>query len=212
MQSLRGAGAARAVRSIIDARPPFGIRELSTRKQTSVATLSRVVDFLDRESLIEREPRGRVLAVDWQGVLRRWALDYDQLKSHRVAMYLEPRGLNALESKLKKAAIGTYAATGAFAAQRFDPIAPARSAAIYVGDTEQMADQLGLRETDSGANVWLIEPFVDVVFEGASVRKGLHCVAPSQLVVDLLTGPGREPAQGEEMLIWMRENEDAWRD
>ena len=36
-------------------------------------------------------------------------------------------------------------------------------------------------------------------------------VAPSQLAVDRLTGPGREPPQGEEILEWMQENEDAWR-
>ncbi len=42
-------------------------------------------------------------------------------------------------------------------------------------------------------------------------KDGLRCVAASQLTADLLTGPGREPSQGEEMLDWMKENEDAWR-
>jgi hypothetical protein len=36
-------------------------------------------------------------------------------------------------------------------------------------------------------------------------------VAPTQLVVDLLTGPGREPSEGDELLAWMKRNEDAWR-
>ena len=31
------------------------------------------------------------------------------------------------------------------------------------------------------------------------------------LTVDLLTGPGREPSQGEQMLKWVEQNEDAWR-
>ncbi|MDY7106448.1 MAG: hypothetical protein S0880_35145 [Actinomycetota bacterium] len=44
-----------------------------------------------------------------------------------------------------------------------------------------------------------------------SIRDGLRCVAPSPLAVDLLTGPGREPSQGEELLGWMKDNEDAWR-
>ena len=73
------------------------------------------------------------------------------------------------------------------------------------------ADRLGLRETETGANVVLLEPFDPVVFDRTTTRKGLRCVAPSQLAVDLLTGPGREPSQGEELLEWMKENEDAWR-
>ena len=116
----------------------------------------------------------------------------------------------ALEKAL--AGIGLrYAATGAFAAQRFDPIAPARAAALYVDDADEAADRLGLRGADAGANVVLLEPFDPVVFDRTVTRGGLRCVAPSQLAVDLLTGPGREPPQGEEMLRWMQDNEDAWR-
>ena len=115
---------------------------------------------------------------------------------------------------LEKALTGTglrYAATGAFAAQRFDPIAPARAAALYVDDAYEAADRLGLREADAGANVVLLEPFDPVVFDRTVTRGGLRCVAPSQLAVDLLTGPGREPPQGQELLRWMQDNEDAWR-
>ena len=142
--------------------------------------------------------------------IRRWAQDYDQRASNNATTWLEPRGLPALE----KALTGTgfrYAATGAFAAQRFDPIVPASIAAIYVDDAYQAADRLGLREADAGANVVLLEPFDPVVFDRNVTRGGLRCVAPSQLAVDLLTGPGREPPQGEEMLRWMHDNEDAWR-
>jgi hypothetical protein len=35
--------------------------------------------------------------------------------------------------------------------------------------------------------------------------------SPSQVAVDLLTGPGREPSEGEELLLWMKGNEAAWR-
>ena len=65
--------------------------------------------------------------------------------------------------------------------------------------------------TGTAANVVLLEPFDPVVFERTVERDGLRCVAPSQLAVDLLTGPGREPSQGEQMLISMEQNEDAWR-
>ena len=210
LQSLRGRGAARAVRAIVDVAPPFGVRELSEATGTSAPTLSRVLGLLEREGVVTRQSRGKVVAVDWEGVIRRWVQDYDQARSNTVIACLEPRGLESIARKLR-ATTFAYAATGAFAAQHFDPIAPARVAALYVTDAVDAAETLDLRETDTGANVVLLEPFDPVVFDRTQECDGLRCVAPSQLAVDLLTGPGREPSQGEQMLIWMEQNEDVWR-
>ena len=210
LQSLRGRGAACAVRAIVDVAPPFGVRELAEATGIPAPTLSRVLGLLEREGVVTRQSRGRVLAVDWHGVIRRWAEDYDQAGSNTATALLEPRGLGAITEKLRVAML-TYAATGALAAQYFDPVAPARAATLYVTDAVEAAESLGLRETDAGANVVLLEPFDRVVFDRTVERDGLRCVAPSQLAVDLLTGPGREPSQGERMLIWMEQNEDAWR-
>ena len=71
----------------------------------------------------------------------------------------------------------------------------------------------GSRATGSGGprGHVLLEPLDPVVFDRTIERDGLRCVAPGQLAVDLLTGPGREPSQGEEMLVWMERNEHVWR-
>ena len=209
LRSLRGRGAARAMRAIIDTRPPYGVRELAQSTGASAPTLSRVLDLLEREAIVTRV-RGAVSTVDWRGAIRRWAEDYDQTNSNTPTTVLQPRGLPALENKLR-ATNFAYAATGALAAQRFDPIAPARLATIYVTDPSKAIDGLDLRETEAGANVVLLEPLDPVVFDRMVERDGLRCVAPSQLAVDLLTGPGREPSQGEEMLAWMKRNEHVWR-
>ncbi len=210
LRSLRGRGAARAVRAIVDTAPPFGTRELADSTGASVATVSRVLKLLECEAMVTRRSRGPVLAVDWQGAIRRWAEDYDQTSSNTPTTFLDPRGLPSVEKKLQATKL-TYAATGAFAAQRFNPVAPARTATLYVDDATEAADRLGFRETEAGANVVLLEPFDPVVFERATTRDGLRCVAAGQLAADLLTGPGREPSQGEEMLDWMKKNQDAWR-
>ena len=209
LRSLRGRGAARAMRAIIDRFPPYGVRQLAQSTGASAPTLSRVLDLLEREAIVTRA-RGAVSTVDWQGAIRRWAEDYDQIDSNTPTTVLEPRGLPALEKKLR-AKKCEYAATGAFAAQRFDPVAPARQAAVYVIDAPRSIDRLDLRETEAGANVVLLEPLDPVVFDRTVERDGLRCVAPSQLAVDLLTGPGREPSQGEQMLKWMEKNEHVWR-
>ena len=209
LQSLRGRGAARAVRAIVDTIPPYGVRELAQSTSVSAPTLSRVLDLLEREAIVTRV-RGAVSAVDWQGAIRRWTEDYDQTESNTSTVALEPRGLTALEKKLRTTKL-RYVATGAFAAQRFDPIAPARQAAIYVTDADEFIDHLDLRETEAGTNVVILEPFDPVVFDRVVDRDGLRCVTPSQLAADLLTGPGREPSQGEHLLKWMKKNEHVWR-
>ena len=209
LQSLRGRGAARALRAIVDTCPPYGVRELAQLTGASAPTLSRVLDLFEREAIVTRR-RGAVLTVDWQAAIRRWTEDYDQTGSNTPVTVLEPRGLSTLESKLR-ATTFAYAATGAFAAQRFDPVAPARLAAIYVTDAAKAIDKLNLREVEAGANVVLLEPFDSVVFDRMLHRGGLRCVAPSQLAADLLTGPGREPSEGAQILKWMEKNEHVWR-
>ena len=210
LRSLRGRAAGRAVRALVDFRPPYGVRDLAKTASVPLGSLSRTLDLLDREGLVTRDDRGSVTTLDWEGTIRRWSQDYEFAHSNRVAYYLDPRGVGAATAKLADVK-WTYAVTGALAAQRFAPIAPARQAAIYVEDSARAAERLKLRPADAGANVILAEPFDPVVFQRTTVRDATRVVGPAQLAVDLLTGPGREPSEGNELLSWMRANEDAWR-
>jgi len=210
LRTLKGRGAGRALRALLDFQPPYGIREIAQRAKVPIGSLSRTIDLLDRDGLITKDGRGPITDLDWEGVIRRWAKDYDVTSTNQVTTFLEPRGLPALSTKLGKLKRG-YAVTGAFAAQRFSPVAPTRLAVIYVNDVIGWSERLDLRPTDSGANVWLLEPYDDVVFDRTTTREGAVCVSPTQLAVDLLTGPGRDPSEGEELLAWMKGNERAWR-
>lgn len=210
LRSLRGRGAGRAVRALVDFRPPYGVREIATRSGASPATLSRVIDLLERDALLVKDSRGRVTDLDWAGTIRRWSQDYELRAANATATYLDPRGLTTFVGKLAKSR-ARYAATGALAAQRFAPIAPARMATVYVEDATAAADRYRLQPADAGANILLVEPFDAVVFDRTQKRDDLVTVAPTQLAADLLTGPGREPSEGEELLAWMNANEDAWR-
>ena len=78
-------------------------------------------------------------------------------------------------------------------------------------DIETAVRQLDLREVDSGANVLLAEPFDPVVYERTTKRDGLVVAAPTQIAADLLTGSGRMPSEGHEILAWMKANERDWR-
>ena len=76
LKTLRGRSAGRAVRALVDFRPPYGGRELAARADLSPATLSRVIELLEREALLTRDARGRVTEVDWAGCIRQWSKDH----------------------------------------------------------------------------------------------------------------------------------------
>jgi hypothetical protein len=207
-RSLRGAKAARVVRALIDQTEPPGVRKLAGAAGVDAGYVSRLFALLDREALIER--RGRVTKVDWPRLLRRWAQDSPLESRGPLIACLEPRGLPALKSKLRKVSVRT-AITGGLAAARLAPVAPPRLAIVYVADMDRAIAALKLRTVESGANVFLIQPNDEGVFAGAVRQDGLTFAAPSQAAADLLTSPGRGPSEGEQLIGWMTRNENIWR-
>jgi len=210
LRSLKGPAAGRAVRALCDLKPPFRVRELALRAQVPLATLARVIDLLVRDALVERDPTGAVLRVDWEKTIRRWAEDYSLARSNHVRTFLDPRGLPALREKLARLR-SVYAVTGSLAAAMVAPIAAPRLAQIYVQDTQAAADTLELRATEAGANAMLVEPYDDVVFERGSRQEGIVCAAWPQVAVDLMTGPGTGPKEADALLAWMAEPGNVWR-
>lgn len=210
LHSLKGRAAGRVVRALCDYCPPYGIRELAERSDTPVASVSRVVSLLNAEALLERGADGAILAVHWQDLVRRWARDYGVTSSNRVRRYIEPRGVSALMNRLTRVQ-AQYAVTGSLAAANVAPFAPAPLATIYADNPPRLAEELGLRPAEAGINVLLLHPFDPVVFERTSIRGDVTFAALSQVAVDLLTGSGRGPDEGEELLDWMEGHEPAWR-
>ena len=211
LQSLKGNRAARVVRGFLDYRPPFGTRELAGETQNALATVSRVSDLLVREAIIVRDgPRGRISTVDWETLVRRWAMDYDFAKTNSLTTYLEPRGPSVLFDRLREADF-RYAVTGSFAAVRLAPVAEPRLVTLYVDDPEDAADRLGLRPAETGGNVVIARPFDPVVFERTESADGITYARVTQALLDLMTGPGRGPAEAEGLREWMRENEETWK-
>jgi len=210
VQSLKGPKVGRIVRALCDFSPPLGVRQLADRVQTDPGYASRVLAFLEREDLIERQSRGPVTNVGWQGLIRRWTENYSVLDSNRMSSYLEPRGLNSLLEKLGDTNL-RYAVTGSLGAAIVAFVAPSRLAICYVDDPKSAASDLGLRSVESGANVMLAESFDPVVYERTWEQDGVTFAALSQIAADLLTSPGRGPAEADELLDWMAKNEAAWR-
>ncbi|MEO9048345.1 MAG: hypothetical protein ABI334_01865 [Candidatus Dormiibacterota bacterium] len=210
LRTLKGPGAGRVVRALCEIAPPYGVRQLAKLSAAPASTTSRVLALLDREALLTRDEKARIVSVDWQKTIRRWAQDYSLTRSNRVATYIEPRGLPALLGKLREAKF-TYSVSGSLAAAARAPITAARLGVVYVADVTLAAERLRLRQADSGANVMIAEPFDRVVFDRTWMTNGVTYAGLAQVAVDLLTGPGRGSAEGEELLRWMEANLRAWR-
>lgn len=210
---LRGPKAGRLIRFLIDVRGPYDLSELARATNLTPGYVSRLLDTLDREALIERVPRGPVESVDIAGLLRRWAGSYDVFKTNRAQGFIATEGLKRLlERAAEDPAIGTRRViTGSFAATRIAPIASPALLLLYADSPVLLARDLGLLPADEGADVQLLAPFDPVVFARTRIEGGLRYAAPSQVAVDCLAGNGRMPSEGEALLTWMLSNESDWR-
>ena len=211
LRSLQGRRSARVVRAFLDHRPPYGTRELAALSGNAPASISRVAELLERDAIIERAgPRGAIVSVDWKRLLHRWAVDYNFSAANRMVSCLEPRGLPRLFQKLREAEFG-YAVTGSFAGNRYAALAEPRLATVYVADLGDAINRLGLRPADTGGNVLIGQPFDPVVFDRTERDDGITYARVTQVAADLLTGPGRGPAEAEGLMEWMEANEQTWR-
>lgn len=209
--TLKGAPAARVVRALVDFKPPYSVPELVRLAESSTGPTYRVVDLLRDMNLLTREGRGPVEDVDWRALIEAWSKDYGVQQTNEVGTYLQPRGLQTLLKDLRSLDGVRYAVTGSVAAEQWAPYAPAKLATVYAEEPEVLAQRLGLKPVDRGANVLLVAPKYDIVMKRCEWIDSVAYSAPSQVAVDLLTGPGRAPAEGVELLNWMGGNVDRWR-
>ncbi|MGN2635627.1 hypothetical protein ACTD5D_05400 [Nocardia takedensis] len=208
---LKGEPAAKVVRALLDFQGPWKPRDLAELAEVSTGSVYRVLHFLEREALITRQSKG-VHSPNWNALLRRWSEDYQFLHTNKVTPWIAPRGLPAFLEQLGRSQITDYAVTGSIAAATWQPYAPPRSAMVFVDDPGTAAKAWRLRPTDTGANVLLAVPAYPVLL--ARSGKGfqdIRIAAPTQVAVDLMTGPGRAPSEAEELLNWMGTNEQNWR-
>ncbi len=210
--TLKGEPSAKVVRALLDVQGPWRISELVKASAASTGSVYRVLEFLESEALLTREGDGTLFVPDWSALLRRWSEDYQFLGTNAITQWIAPRGIDSFLDNVRKNETGDYSITGSVAAATWATYAPVRSAMIYSMNPERAAAVWGLRATDAGANVILAMPTFDTVIRGVVDRPdGLRIAAPTQVAVDLLTGPGRAPSEGEELIKWMINNEQLWR-
>ena len=211
--TLKGEPAARVTRALLDFDRAWRVRELIATSGASNGATYRVLDYLQREDLVSKS-EDRYVLNDWERLLRQWSSEAPFTSAARAASFIEPRGVGDFLNKVAKGAPFPVAVTGSFAAGEWATYAPAKAAYVYVSSIEDAAEQWGLRPNDVAPNVVLLEPGIVDAFQFVNTvtsRDGYPVAAPAQVAADLLNGPGREPAEGEYLIEWMRVNEGKWR-
>ena len=176
-------------------------RELSRATGVNEGLVSRVTSRLEAERFIERGDGGRIRVAQPGLLLDAWR-DVYRFEAHAtVRGHLAARSGDALTrlvaDALREAGV-THAATGLSAAWELTHFAGFRLATFFVGaGAVEALTPLGFREDERGANLWLVRPNDEGVYESASDREAVRCVHPVQVVLDLAGHPERAPEAAE---------------
>jgi len=188
----------------------WSIRALAKSTDMDPGLTSRVIGRLEANGLIKglhRKSDGRLAAVRATNpglLLDAWRAEYkffrhDVLEGHIPARSSEEL-LRDLDEKFKHAGIG-HAATGLGAAWLFTHFAEFRLVTFYVRERPQtLLRDIGFRADSRGANVWLVVPKDEDVFQQTRTPRNydvrgrnddITCVHPVQIYVDLKDHPER---------------------
>ena len=177
---------------------PLTQREIARATNTDEGYTSKIVGRLDEAGLIVREESGAIRSYDPGLMLDAWRETYDFSKHRLIRGHAAARNGESLLAELADALeenSAPYAATGLAAAWLWDRFAGFRTVTLYLEQVppSDLLAALQFREAAPGANVWLVIPNDEGVFDGASERNGIRCVHPVQAYLDL--GAHSERAQ-----------------
>jgi hypothetical protein len=201
-RTLKGPRAARLVRALCDAPLPLTLSELGRRTGIDLGYASRLLDWMVQEGFLDRDRRGPVTSVAVRALLGRWAEGYSVLATHRAIGLRDPQGA-AGQAERMKALATRYAITGTFAANRLAVFSPRRPMLVYAERPSAVIDGLALVAGDDDADVILLDPVDPFVFERTWSTGGLVFASPSQIAVDLLTGPHDGRPFADDVIAWI---------
>lgn len=168
--------------------------ELAEAAGISDGQVSKVIGRLVEMELVERREDRAVRPADPDRMLDAWAEDYDFRKHHAVYGHMSGSGAELarkLARRLHEAGV-EYALTGLPAAWLRDRFAQFRLVSLYVQeDPLAVAEDLGVRLEQRGANLQIVEPNDPGVLAGSEEVDGARCVSVVQSYLDLLGLPER---------------------
>ena len=209
--SLNGPRAWALMRTLVEVEPPYTAGELAETLSMDDGYVSRILNVLSDELMIERKPRQAVTAVNWEKLVQQIAHDYALFTSNGTATWIAPGGpdqfLRDVASQRPKGCV----LTGSFASNKFVSVVAPHIAVVYTDDAERLAKDLRLLPTRTNANVVTAKPYDPIVYERTRMVDGIEHASIAQVLIDCLTGNARMPSEGEALVKWMAKNEPLWR-
>ncbi len=183
---------------------PVRQKDLVSGTELGRGYVSRVFGKLEEDGLVERYPDGRIAVVDPALMLDAWWEDYDFDKHHVIRGHVAARSGDELLRKLVERLSNPYvphAATGLAGAWLINQFAGFRITTLYLQDhpSEELLETIGFREEERGANTWLVVPNDEGVFWNQRNRRGVQCVHPAQVYLDLKGHPERSKEAAERL-------------
>ncbi|MHB1708784.1 MAG: type IV toxin-antitoxin system AbiEi family antitoxin [Thermoplasmataceae archaeon] len=197
--------ATRIIRAILNAPDSkWKITELASTCRMSPAGVYFVINQLEDKGYISRGKDKSIRVVDSKKLLKDWALNWTVEKSRSTRFFSFAKTPEEIISKFVKASDGLnlkYAFTGMAGASMVSPFVRYNDVWVYAsGDIDTLVKKLDLRQTTSGANIRIFEPYDEGIFMDSREIRGVNVVSDIQLYVDLFTYPARGEEQAEKLL------------
>lgn len=209
LRSLKGKAASEVIVQLLSVANAASVRELARDTGAGVGTVSRVIDLLRADEVVD-VGSGGIRVPDRIALARRWAQDYGFDSTFKPARYLSLLGeeiaLDRLQrSDLRIAVTGSRAASADFARSgRVAPL-PATGVWLYTDDVEGVERAMDLAPDSRGSILIADCEFLSEAREG--VQDTDPPIARSwRIIGDLLAAGGRMTAMGEELAM-LRERE-----
>ncbi|MFI6031221.1 hypothetical protein [Amycolatopsis magusensis] len=213
---LNGPAAGRAIRYLLEARPPLGVRQLAEGSGSSPAAVSKLMPALTDAGAIDRSPDGTIVEVRKRTLLDRWTADYSFLNSNGLVLdYLAVRGLPRLLEKLRgreDICVTGSAAARAYLPQGTTSVLPMSLLTLYAADPAAIADEFGLVRTGRDtSNVVITSPRDPSLLESPrQSEQGLPVAPLGQVLADLRSLPGRLAQEAEQLIEILTATDPAW--
>ena len=169
--------------------------ELVKLTELSQGLVSTTLRTLEEQNFVKR--KGRLFeATNTSLLLDSWHEAYDFTKHRILKGHIATRSSEDLTFSLSHSIQRKgmcYAATGLAGAWLLTRFASFRLVTLYLKDepSSETLAELGFREQEKGANVWLVVPNDEGIFFGGQTRDEVSCVHPVQIYLDLKFQPER---------------------
>ena len=186
-------------------------QEIAETTRIGAGFVSRIVRRLESGGYVERDSSGALRPKNPGLLLDAWRASYDFDKHTVLRGHIAAKSGQRLTRELvtRLSSLRTeFALTGLAAAWQQTEFAAYRLSTVYVHQplSKSQLSSIGFRPEARGANVWLVTPRDEGVFDGQKPYGGFPCVSAVQVCLDLDAHPERSSEAAEvirkEMLAW----------